>query len=74
MVREFSGVAISFRYFLAKVRHSPDVRAFCASFTVAALGARFGYQTSYQFWEENRDFGTPRGGRRTVPTRMPSLL
>ena len=62
MLREFSGAAISFLYFLAKARHCPGVRAFRASFMVAALGARFGYQTSYQFPDEYLDFGTPRGG------------
>src|SRR5262245_45567819 len=38
----------------------------------AALGERFGSQTSYQLSFENRVFGTPRGGRRTVPSLTPS--
>src|SRR5215475_4910921 len=38
----------------------------------AALGERLGSQTSYQLSFENRVFGTPRGGRRTVPSRTPS--
>ena len=33
--------------------------------------ARFGNHTSYQFCAENSLFGTPRGGRRTVPIRVP---
>ena len=43
------------------------------SFIVGRLGARLGNQTSYQFCEANLDLGTPRGGRRTVPMRKPSL-
>eukprot|EP01137_Pigoraptor_chileana_P034650 Opistho-2@27513 len=39
---------------------------------VSALGARLGYQTSYQFCAANCALGTPRGGRRTVPMRSPS--
>ena len=39
---------------------------------VAALGASCGNQTSYQSSAAKRDFGTPRGGRRTVPIRRPS--
>src|SRR5437867_10953279 len=38
----------------------------------AALGARLGSQTSYQFRLAYCDFGTPRGGRRTVPILSPS--
>lgn len=40
---------------------------------IATLGASVGNQTSYQFWDENWAFGTPRGGRRTVPIRVPSF-
>src|SRR5512134_205345 len=54
------------------VAHSRAVPAFCASFMVSLLGARLGNQTSYQFCDENSVFGTPRGGRCTVPMRMPS--
>jgi hypothetical protein len=39
---------------------------------VGTLGARVGYQTSYQFSDANFAFGTPRGGLRTVPMRVPS--
>ena len=39
---------------------------------VSRLGARLGNHTSYQFCFENCAFGTPRGGRRTVPIRSPS--
>ncbi len=39
---------------------------------VGTLGARFGNHTSYQFCGAKADFGTPRGGRRTVPMRVPS--
>jgi len=53
MVREFSGVAISLLYCLAKSRHCAGECAFCADCTVVTLGARFGYQRSCQFWEEN---------------------
>ena len=45
-----------------------------SEFTVSALGDRFGNQTSYQSCEANSDFGTPRGGRRTVPMRRPSFF
>jgi hypothetical protein len=41
---------------------------------VSTLGARFGNHTSYQSCEANADFGTPRGGRRTVPMRRPSFF
>jgi len=43
------------------------------SLTVFGEGARFGNQTSYQLPDENSDFGTPRGGRLTVPIRNPSF-
>ena len=43
-----------------------------ASLTVSAAGARFGSHTSYQLPDANAAFGTPRGGRRTVPMRKPS--
>jgi hypothetical protein len=39
---------------------------------VSTLGDRFGYQTSYQSCDANSAFGTPLGGRRTVPIRVPS--
>jgi hypothetical protein len=39
---------------------------------VPTLGARFGNHTSYQSCDENWAFGTPRGGLRTVPIRVPS--
>src|SRR5262245_51229673 len=67
-----SGLAISARYFLAKARHCAGVAAARPSFMVGTLGARVGNHTSYQFREANSDFGTPRGGRRTVPIRGPS--
>jgi hypothetical protein len=62
-------------YFRAKAFQcagSPDACAAWPSFIVSADGARLGYQTSYQFCEANSVFGTPRGGRRTVPMRRPS--
>src|SRR5262245_30224967 len=40
---------------------------------VAGLGARFGNHTSYQSCDANSLFGTPRGGRRTEPMRVPSF-
>lgn len=52
--------------------HCLAVVLFWANFMVCTLGARFGNQTSYQFCDENSAFGTPRGGRRTVPMRRPS--
>lgn len=64
--------AISARYFLAKTAHWPGLETCWPSFTVSRLGARLGNQTSYQFRRVNSDFGTPRGGRRTVPMRRPS--
>src|SRR5580765_3395935 len=72
MARLLSGVAISARYFLLNAFHSAGVLAACPSFNVSTLGARFGNHTSYQFRVANSVFGTPRGGRRTVPMRMPS--
>ena len=39
---------------------------------VATLGASTGNQTSYQSSRAKSFFGTPRGGRRTVPSRVPS--
>jgi hypothetical protein len=42
------------------------------SFTVASLGESSGSHTSYQLSEANFAFGTPLGGRRTVPMRKPS--
>ena len=48
------------------------VLACWANFMVSTLGARLGNQTSYQFCPANASLGTPRGGRRTVPIRMPS--
>jgi hypothetical protein len=43
------------------------------SMTAAArLGASVGNHTSYQSSFENRDFGTPRGGRRPVSILVPS--
>jgi len=71
--RRSSGIALR-RTLRQPVRAA--IAAFCAaefarrpSFTASVLGARFGYQTSYQSCAENSDFGTPRGGRRTVPMR-----
>ena len=46
--------------------------AFWPSFIVSTLGASSGNHTSYQSSAAKRDFGTPRGGRRTVPMRVPS--
>src|SRR5664279_2160369 len=66
------GSAISVLNLLRKAAHWAGVLACCASFTVSRLGARLGNHTSYQFLEANSDFGTPRGGRRTVPIRNPS--
>jgi hypothetical protein len=54
------------------VAHWAGVVASCPSFIVSTLGARFGNQTSYQFFDANSVFGTPLGGRRTVPIRIPS--
>ena len=53
--------------------HRPGVVASCPSFIVSGLGARFGNQASYQFRAANCSLGTPLGGRRTVPIRVPSL-
>src|SRR3989338_2446533 len=69
----FSGADISARYFLKKTAHWAGVSASWASFMVSRLGARLGNHTSYQFCDANSDFGTPRGGRRTVPMRVPSF-
>ena len=41
-------------------------------FMSSALGASTGNQTSYQSSREKSALGTPRGGRRTVPRRVPS--
>src|SRR5574337_2064627 len=68
----FSGLAISARYFLMNAAHWGGVLASRAIFMVSRLGARLGNQTSYQFRDENSALGTPRGGRRTVPMRVPS--
>src|SRR5690606_23391800 len=54
--------------------HCFGVCASSASFTSSALGERLGNQTSYQSCVANSDFGTPRGGRRTVPMRRPSFF
>ena len=53
--------------------HLPDlsIEVRCIN---AALGASVGSQTSYQSSLANFVFGTPRGGRRTVPRRRPSPL
>ena len=67
------GRHLGFWYFLANAAHSAGVVAACPSFIVSRLGARFGNQTSYQFFDENSVLGTPRGGRRTVPIRKPSF-
>src|SRR5438552_975276 len=72
MLWRFSGVDISARYFLINAAHSWVVVACCADFMVSTLGARFGNQTSYQFRVAYSVLGTPRGGRRTVPMRVPS--
>ena len=61
MVRAFSGVAISWWYFLTNFAHSSGELAPWPSFIVSTLGARFGNHTSYQFSEANFAFGTPRG-------------
>jgi len=58
--------------FFAKADHCSGEVAPSPSFIVLTLGARLGNQTSYQFRAENSFFGTPRGGRRTVPIRVPS--
>jgi hypothetical protein len=65
-------VDISWRYFFANTAHCAGVVAARPSVMVSTLGARLGSQTSYQFCVANSDFGTPRGGRRTVPMRWPS--
>ena len=72
MAWRLSGVAISARYFLVNAAHWAGVLAFCPSFMASRLGARFGNHTSYQFCDANMVLGTPRGGRRTVPMRVPS--
>ena len=69
-----SGVVISARYLRANTAHWLAVPACSPNFIVARLGARFGNQTSYQFCDANRAFGTPRGGRRTVPRSLPALI
>jgi hypothetical protein len=66
-----AGAAISARYFLVNADHSAQDAASCPSLMVPVLGARFGNQTSYQSRVENCAFGTPRGGRRTVPILVP---
>ena len=53
--------------------HCAGVSAAWPSFIVSTLGASTGNQTSYQLPDENCAFGTPRGGRRTVPMRSPSF-
>src|SRR5881227_1290990 len=70
----FAGVAISARYLLMNFAHCAGVWAESANFIVGRLGARLGNQMSYQFCDANLAFGTPRGGRRTVPMRRPSFL
>src|SRR5258706_9324380 len=74
MLRRASGCAISARYLRTNAAHCAGVAAESPSFIVARLGARFGYHASYQSRAANCDFGTPRGGRRTVPMRRPSDL
>ena len=54
---------------LAEKRPDWSIVVRCIS---AALGANVGNQTSYQSSLANLAFGTPRGGRRTVPMRSPS--
>src|SRR5437763_1104515 len=67
-----SGADISALYLRTNAAHSAGVVASRATFMVATLGARVGNHTSYQFCELNFSLGTPRGGRRTVPMRVPS--
>src|SRR6185295_13837531 len=64
--------AISALYFLTKAAHCAGVCAAWPSVIVATEGARVGNHTSYQLSDANLTFGTPRGGRRTVPMRSPS--
>jgi hypothetical protein len=73
MLRFASGADISAWYFLVNFDQSAGDAAPRPSFIASTLGARFGNHTSYQFCFENCAFGTPRGGRRTVPIRVPSL-
>src|SRR4030043_1398642 len=68
----FSGGAISARYLRKKAFHSSSVLALWPILIVSGLGARFGNHTSYQFCEAYLVLGTPRGGRLTVPIRIPS--
>ena len=56
-------------------RRRPAARSVAAAWPSAtswALGASSGSQTSYQFCAACSLFGTPRGGRLTVPMRRPS--
>ena len=55
-----------------EISQSLSVVPCSAIFIVSGVGARFGNQTSYQLSAAKRSFGTPRGGRRTVPMRSPS--
>jgi hypothetical protein len=48
------------------------VAAVNACVTASTEGASSGSQMSYQFCRACSAFGTPRGGRRTVPMRRPS--
>ncbi len=61
-VRRAPCAAISRRYRRSYAAHSRSVEARFASWTVAALGASSGNQTSYQSSTACRDFGTARGG------------
>ena len=58
--------------FFLNAAQSRSVVALLPSLMVSTLGARFGYQTSYQSSRAKRVAGTPRGGRCTVPMRRPS--
>ena len=57
-------------YLREKAFHWAGVFAVSPSFIVSRLGASVGNHTSYQSWDANSAFGTPRGGRRTVPNSL----